>query len=527
MPFSSLPTFIAGWILRASYLNQNKDNTDDHEARIIDLENVVGSPGALPALEDLTDVDLTSPAANDVLQYDGSEWVNQPAANLNASNLTSGTVPAARMPALTGDVTTSAGAVATTIAADAVTYAKMQNVAAASRLLGRGSAGGSGNVEEIALGSGLAMSGTTLNVTVAGGGAPALDELTDVVITTPAADQVLKHNGSEWVNGALPNHSAALLTSGIVPDARMPDLTGDVTTSEGAVATTIANDAVTNAKAANMAADTIKGRANGAGTGDPTDLTANQVSTILDTATDPFLRTSAGGGGASDSFKTIAVSGQSDVVADSSTDTLTLVAGSNITITTNAGSDSITIAASGGGGGGLVFLGSATASASASLVFTSLISATYNVYVFELCDILPATNAVQLYMRVSTDNGSTYDSASGSYDTVHHRWSRTGASQGGSAIDTQIGLSGGLTISNSSTQKGLSGTVKLYAPLSAAGYQKVIGETFLYYDGTPEMLGANIRGAYKVAQDIDAVQFIMSSGNIASGTIKMYGVVNS
>ncbi len=48
-------------------------------------------------------------------------------------------------------------------------------------------------------------------------------------------------------------------------------------------------------------------------------------------------------------FKTISVSGQSDVVADSAADTLTLVAGSNVTITTNAGSDSITIAASGGG----------------------------------------------------------------------------------------------------------------------------------------------------------------------------------
>lgn len=50
-------------------------------------------------------------------------------------------------------------------------------------------------------------------------------------------------------------------------------------------------------------------------------------------------------------FKTIAVSGQSDVVADSDADTLTLAEGSNVTITTNAGSDTITIAASGGGGG--------------------------------------------------------------------------------------------------------------------------------------------------------------------------------
>ena len=46
----------------------------------------------------------------------------------------------------------------------------------------------------------------------------------------------------------------------------------------------------------------------------------------------------------SDSFKTISVFGQSNVVADSSTDTLTLVAGANIDITTDAGADTITIA---------------------------------------------------------------------------------------------------------------------------------------------------------------------------------------
>lgn len=52
------------------------------------------------------------------------------------------------------------------------------------------------------------------------------------------------------------------------------------------------------------------------------------------------------------SFKTIAVSGQSSVVADATDDTLTLVAGTNVTITTNATTDTITISATGGGGGG-------------------------------------------------------------------------------------------------------------------------------------------------------------------------------
>jgi hypothetical protein len=49
------------------------------------------------------------------------------------------------------------------IADDATTYAKMQNVSAASRLLGRGSAGGAGDPEEITLGTNMSMSGTALN----------------------------------------------------------------------------------------------------------------------------------------------------------------------------------------------------------------------------------------------------------------------------------------------------------------------------------------------------------------------------
>jgi len=61
-------------------------------------------------------------------------------------------------------------------------------------------------------------------------------------------------------------------------------LTGDVTGSgTGSFAATIANDSVTNAKAANMAVNTIKGRITG-GTGDPEDLTAANVRTIINVA---------------------------------------------------------------------------------------------------------------------------------------------------------------------------------------------------------------------------------------------------
>ena len=61
-------------------------------------------------------------------------------------------------------------------------------------------------------------------------------------------------------------------------------------------------------------------------------------------------QTGGGGGGSQNVFDKIAVAGENNVVADSTTDTLTFVAGSNMTITTNATTDTITFASTGGSG---------------------------------------------------------------------------------------------------------------------------------------------------------------------------------
>ena len=67
---------------------------------------------------------------------------------------------------------------------------------------------------------------------------------------------------------------------------------------------------------------------------------------VLTTDTGKLTFTGTSASIATECFKTIAVSGQTDVVADSTTDTLTLAAGSNVTITTAAGSDTIAFASS-------------------------------------------------------------------------------------------------------------------------------------------------------------------------------------
>jgi hypothetical protein len=75
-------------------------------------------------------------------------------------------------------------------------------------------------------------------------------------------------------------------------------LTGDVTGSgTGSFSATISNDAVTNAKLANVSTATIKGRVS-ASTGDPEDLTGTQATTLLDTFTSSLkgLAPSSGGG---------------------------------------------------------------------------------------------------------------------------------------------------------------------------------------------------------------------------------------
>lgn len=95
----------------------------------------------------------TAPTNGQVLGWDGSSWAPTASAGVATGDK--------------GDISVTNSGNTWTIDNDVVTYAKMQNVSAASKLLGRGDAG-SGDVQEITLGTGLTMSGTTLNA--AGGG---------------------------------------------------------------------------------------------------------------------------------------------------------------------------------------------------------------------------------------------------------------------------------------------------------------------------------------------------------------------
>lgn len=176
-----------------------------------------------------------------------------------------------------------------------------------------------------------------------------------------------------------------------------------------------------------------------------------------------------------------------------------------------------------GGSGSFALLEQHTAAASATLDFTTAITALYDTYFIQFVDILPATNAVGFTMTVSTNAGVSYDTAT-NYASSYNRWSKTGASTDGSASGSSIDLGGALSLSNDTTEQGLSGHAILANPLGVSGWKKITGAVTWWYDGTPELLGASINAAYKSATAVNALRFKMSSGNIASGTIRVYGL---
>jgi hypothetical protein len=88
-----------------------------------------------------------------------------------------------------GDITVTSSGSIWTIDSGSVTYAKIQNVTTSSVLLGRATTG-AGNIEEIILGSGLTISGSTISA--AGGGGSSLGAPTAVI--TKTADETVTNS---------------------------------------------------------------------------------------------------------------------------------------------------------------------------------------------------------------------------------------------------------------------------------------------------------------------------------------------
>jgi hypothetical protein len=175
---------------------------------------------------------------------------------------------------------------------------------------------------------------------------------------------------------------------------------------------------------------------------------------------------------------------------------------------------------------GLKFLASGTASSSASIDFTSLIDGTYDVYVFELNALLVQTNSVSLYARVSDDAGATWKATS-------YRWAALltddlpASTAVGSTSDVGVNIIGGAFASNVAANV-ITGTVKLYSPNTAGILKNIVSATQYLDTGSANFVCPTGGGQWTGGTGaLNGMRFIPSSGNIVSGTIRMYGVSKS
>ena len=163
--------------------------------------------------------------------------------------------------------------------------------------------------------------------------------------------------------------------------------------------------------------------------------------------------------------------------------------------------------------GALAFIESQDLSSASYADFTGFNASLYDAYVFILSNVLG--NVVLgdiLWLRTSTDGGSTY--SSGSTDYSYQYSSGSGGGSDSNATGILIGQS-------SSSGNGVSGEVKVLGPHLTKNTNVIFNS---FGDGNLSAVGG---GQRKSAADVDAVRFIFNTGTIVSGTITMYGLKNS
>jgi hypothetical protein len=169
----------------------------------------------------------------------------------------------------------------------------------------------------------------------------------------------------------------------------------------------------------------------------------------------------------------------------------------------------------------------ATASSDATIEFTAFDSAKYDGYFWEFINVKPATDDVALFVRTSTNGGSTYDNGASDYAWFVTGWLGAGNDNSADAADTgmrlTLGASSGFAIGNGAADPGISGTLRVYGPDNTAVNTQFVGQ-FVYKPVSYNAGVVNFAGARLAAADVDAIQFFMASGNIASGKIIMYGI---
>ncbi len=174
--------------------------------------------------------------------------------------------------------------------------------------------------------------------------------------------------------------------------------------------------------------------------------------------------------------------------------------------------------------GGMVLLATLSPSNVASTNNTGVFTSAYRTYEITFDNICPATQTTTFQMTVST-TGNAY--VSGGYFSI--------AMCNVSSVivtdtSTSVLLLSGLRATTqllTSTLQGLSGSIKLFNPAGATYNKHIVGAVSYATPGaiaTTTLAQVQLNGQFNLSTALNGVNFAFNSGNIQTGTIKIYGM---
>jgi|TARA_Y100000052_G_C2912007_1_gene63047 hypothetical protein len=190
----------------------------------------------------------------------------------------------------------------------------------------------------------------------------------------------------------------------------------------------------------------------------------------------------------------------------------------------------ITSLPSGVGGGSLSLISTTTASSSSTVSIASGIDSTYKEYIVKFFDVHPATdnNTSTNYFEVNFRDGSTdYDATKTT--TIFRAYHFEDNSTQALAYDTSHDLAQSTSFQRIAQGMGndndqcVAGVLHLFDPSSTTFVKHFICETNNIHADDASYRW-NVAGYINTTTAIDGIQFKMTTGNIDSGTFKLYGV---
>ena len=177
--------------------------------------------------------------------------------------------------------------------------------------------------------------------------------------------------------------------------------------------------------------------------------------------------------------------------------------------------------------GSLTHIATQTASSSASLSFTSGIDSTYKEYIFYFVNIHPATDSSHFTFQADTGTNTNYNQT---MTTTHFQayHNEAGGSTGLDYLASYDQAQGtafqnlALSVGNSADEC-VSGALTIFEPSSSVFVKHFIAR-INSYNGNDFTSDYYTAGYFNTQTALTRVQFKMSSGNIDSGQILLFGL---